>query len=116
MPTTPHPTHYCDSTDEPIPNSVTSTERKEFTINTSSTEGHPEADPADEPTNAPYRDDACCPCGALADPNGSCRKCRARATWQRRQANRGRRDVRLSSSSRRTPRGSSRPRGRRPGR
>lgn len=116
MPTTPHPDNHSDSTPAPVPSSETSTERKEFTITTHSTDPHPEADPADEPTNTPpCRDDACCPCGALAEGNGPCRKCRARATWERRQANRERHITRPSSASRRTPRDTSRPRGRRPG-
>lgn len=112
MPTTPHPANHSDN--------VNSTERKEITINTSSADSHPEADPADESANAPHHDDASCPCGALTDRNGQCRKCRARATWDRRQANRKRHVARHSSphpsSSRQTDRGSNRPRGRRPGR
>ncbi|MGH3923752.1 MAG: hypothetical protein ACRDTT_12940 [Pseudonocardiaceae bacterium] len=112
MPTTPKPadhSHSCDT--------VTSTEGKEFAINTSNADSHPEADHGDEPgANAPHHDDAPCPCGALADRNGLCRKCRARATWERRQANRQRRAVRRPSSSRPTGRDSSRPQDRRPGR
>ncbi|MGH3972340.1 MAG: hypothetical protein ACRDS9_03305 [Pseudonocardiaceae bacterium] len=78
---------------------MTSTEGKEFAITTSSADNHPEA----------------CPCGALADRNSLCRKCRARATWERRQANRERRAARRPSSCQPTG-GSSRPQGRRPGR
>ncbi|MGH3990978.1 MAG: hypothetical protein ACRDSN_00775, partial [Pseudonocardiaceae bacterium] len=111
MPTTPHPANHPDSN-----TTVTSTERKEFAINTTSTDSHPEADPGHEPTNPSHRDDACCPCGALADRNSLCRKCRARATWERRAANRDRRAVRRRSSSRPTDRGSRRPQGRRPSR
>ncbi|MGH3783311.1 MAG: hypothetical protein ACRDRO_22510 [Pseudonocardiaceae bacterium] len=107
MPTTPHPADHSDPSDN-----VTSTERKEFAINTNSADSHPEAEPA----NAPHPDDAQFPCGALADRNGLCRKCRARATWERRQANRQRRAVRRPSSSRPTGRDSSRPHDRRPGR
>ncbi|MGH3801763.1 MAG: hypothetical protein ACRDTD_16850 [Pseudonocardiaceae bacterium] len=95
---------------------MTSTERKELAINTDSADNHPEADHKDEPANAPRRSDGHCPCGALADRNGLCRKCRARATWERRQANRQRRTVRRPSSSRPTGRDSSRPQDRRPGR
>ncbi|MGH3755233.1 MAG: hypothetical protein ACRDRP_21575 [Pseudonocardiaceae bacterium] len=111
MPTTPHPADHSHSSD-----TVTSTERKEFAINTNSADSHPEADHGDEPATAPHRDDAQCPCGALADRNGLCRKCRARATWERQQANRQRRAVRRQSSSRPTGRDSRRPHDRRPGR
>ncbi|MGH3978103.1 MAG: hypothetical protein ACRDRZ_03715 [Pseudonocardiaceae bacterium] len=78
---------------------MTSTEGKEFAITTSSADNHPEA----------------CPCGALADRNSLCRKCRARATWNRRAANRERRARRHPSSSPRTSRDSKGPHGRRPG-
>ncbi|MGH3921812.1 MAG: hypothetical protein ACRDRY_06215 [Pseudonocardiaceae bacterium] len=101
MPTTPHPAHHSDSN-----TTVTSTDRKEFPITMTSADSHPEADRSDSP----------CPCGALAEGNGLCLKCRARATWQRRQVNRERRTVRRRSSSRPTGRGSHRPQGRRPGR
>jgi hypothetical protein len=111
MPTTPHPAHHPDSN-----KGLTSTERKEITINTNSTDPHSDTDHGDDPANAPERDEAHCPCGALADQKGLCRKCRARATWQRRQANRGRRFTQRPPSSRRTDRDSSRPHGRRPGR
>ena len=110
MPTAPHPTNHADSNE-----SLTSTERKEFTINTNSADSHPDTDHGDDPANASNRDDSHCPCGALADQKGLCRKCRARATWERRQANRERRFVQRPSSSRRTDRDSSRPHGRRPG-
>ena len=102
MPTTPQPTDHSDST-----------ERKETAITTSNADTHPEADPGHEPTGAPPREGALCPCGALADRHDLCRKCRARATWNRRQTNRGRRFVRPSSSPRRAGRGPSHPRGRR---
>jgi hypothetical protein len=109
MPTTPQSTNHSANT-----------ERKEFTITTSSASDHPEADPGDEPANGPYLDEEDrCPCGALAEGKGPCRKCRARAIWNRRQANRGRRFAQPSSRhpsmSRREGRGSSRPLGRRPG-
>ncbi|MDQ3764722.1 MAG: hypothetical protein M3460_25280 [Actinomycetota bacterium] len=128
MPTTPHPADHSNRRDAPAPDrrdrcspgvfdSAISIGRKEFTINASA-DSHPKTDP-EEPANALYRDKAQCPCGALADRNGPCRKCRARATWNRRQANRERRAVRPSSwhpsSSRRSGRGSIRPSGRRPG-
>ncbi|MBV9452442.1 MAG: hypothetical protein JO345_41805 [Streptosporangiaceae bacterium] len=112
MPTTPHPADYSASN-----NDMTSTERKEMTINMSSADSHPEAVHGDdEPINPPHYDDPRCPCGALADRNNLCRKCRARALWERRQANRERRTVLRGSPYRRTGRDSSRPHGRRPGR
>jgi hypothetical protein len=110
MPTTPHPAHHTNSNED-----LTSTERKEITINTSA-DSHPEAEHGDDPANTPDRDEGRCPCGALAEGKGLCRKCRARATWERRQANRGRRFAQRPPSSRRTGRDSSRPHGRRPGR
>jgi hypothetical protein len=111
MSKTPHPAHHSDNSD-----SVTDTERKEFAITTNSANSHSEADHGDELANAPRPDDPRCLCGALADRNGLCRKCRARATWQRRRVNRDRRAAGCGSPSRRMDRGSSRPQDRRPGR
>jgi len=111
MSITPHPADYSASN-----NDMTSTERKEMTIEMSSADSHPEAVDGDEPVNTPHLDDPRCPCGALADRNNLCRKCRARALWERRQANRERLAVRRGSPSRRTVRDSTRPHGRRPGR
>jgi hypothetical protein len=112
MSTTPHPADYSATNTD-----VTSTERKEMTTDMSSADSHPEAVHGDdEPVNPPHHDDPHCPCGALADRNNLCRKCRARALWEQRQANRERRAVRRGSSSRPTGQDSNRPRGRRPGR
>ena len=112
MSITPRPADYSASN-----NDMTSTKRKEMTIDMSSADSQPEAVHGDdEPVNTPHHDDPRCPCGALADRNHLCRKCRARALWERRQANRERRAVRRGSPSHRTGRDSSRPRGRRPGR
>jgi hypothetical protein len=110
MPTTPHPANHADSNQ-----SLTSTERKEFAINPNSTDPQPNTDHGDDPANMPERDEGHCPCGALADQKGLCRKCRARTTWERRQTNRGRRFVQRPPSSRRMDRDSSRPHDRRPG-
>lgn len=85
-------------------------------MTTNSANNHPEADHEDDPANAPHPDDPRCLCGALADRNGLCRKCQARATWQRRRANRERRTAGRGAPSRRTTQGSSRPQDHRPGR
>jgi hypothetical protein len=43
----------------------------------------------DRPPTDPLRPDRlACPCGATADRDGLCRKCRARALWSRRAAGR----------------------------
>jgi hypothetical protein len=90
MPTTPQPTGHPDSNDD-----LTSTNRKEPTITMNS--------------------DSPCPCGALAERDGLCRKCRARATWERRRANQARHVTRRPSRPGRRDRDTSHPQGRRPG-
>jgi hypothetical protein len=46
-------------------------------------------DDSDRPALDPLRpDQLLCSCGATADRTGSCRKCRARARWDRRTAGR----------------------------
>lgn len=85
-------------------------------MTTNSANNHPEADHEDDPANAPHPDDPRCLCGALADRNGLCFKCRARATWQRRRANPDRRAARRGFSSRPASRDSNRPHDGRPGR
>jgi hypothetical protein len=50
---------------------------------------HSPDDHDDDPTIDPLRPDHLqCPCGATADRTGWCRKCRARARWDRRTAGR----------------------------
>jgi hypothetical protein len=78
---------------------------------TSNRNHHPDHDADDDrprPQADPLRPDRIqCACGATADRDGLCRKCRARALW-------GRRDTgRRARASRPTP---TRPRTRRPGR
>jgi hypothetical protein len=90
MPTT-QPTGHPDNSDD-----LASTNRKEPTINMNS--------------------DSPCLCGALAERDGLCRKCRARVSWERRRANQARRVIRRPSRPGRRERDTSRPYSRRPGR
>lgn len=85
-------------------------------MTTNSTNNYPEAGHGEEPADSPHPEDSRCVCGALADRNGVCLKCRARATWQRRRDNRERRAARREFPSRPASRGSNRPHDRRPGR
>ncbi len=50
---------------------------------------HPDDNHDDRPPADPLRPDhLACGCGATADRDGQCRKCRARARWDRRNSNR----------------------------
>lgn len=69
-------------------------------------------DHRDRPPIDPLRSEQLlCPCGATADDDGLCRKCRARARWDRRTIGR-----RTHADRSPTHPGSCRPRSRRPGR
>ena len=89
------------------------------------TDDHPTPEPdhdpkTENPTTTPlYADLDHCPCGAVATDGPLCGKCRARATWQRRQAERSRHTPRRPNERHRPAgrdRDTDRPRGRRSGR
>jgi hypothetical protein len=76
------------------------------------TDDRSEARTESDPIGPLYRDTTRCECGADADPDGICRKCRARASWERHRS----RPKARPSSSRTGKRDSRRPDGRHPGR
>ena len=77
---------------------------------------HPTPEPQPAPSAAPlYSDVAHCPCGAPAAEGELCRKCQARAAWDRRQAQRRRHEKPRRSGSTRPAgrtRSNNHPRGR----
>ncbi len=79
----------------------------------------PAADDHDDyrPPADPLRPDRLrCPCGATADRDGLCRKCRARTLYGRRTAGRRAHADRAPARRHGAPPAMSRPRNRRPGR
>jgi hypothetical protein len=72
---------------------------------------------ADRPPADPLRPGhVLCPCGATADRRGLCRKCRARALFDRRTAGRRTHADRPPTRRHGSPPAADRPRNRRPGR